>query len=100
METAIKDKQHTINKKEHEKTDGKKEVKTEIDELKKDLGTLKDNYKKSLGEIKVNIGTDLFNRYKILSKYFRYMRGFVRTNNADENEKTAHSEFLFKKLKF
>jgi HAMP domain-containing protein len=68
MELSIKDKQHSINKKEHEKSDGKKEVKTEIDALKKDLGTLKDNYKKSLGEIKVNIGTELFNRYKILNK--------------------------------
>jgi hypothetical protein len=29
------------------------------------------------------------------------MRGFVRTKeNVDENEKIAHSEFLFKKLKF
>jgi rRNA maturation endonuclease Nob1 len=67
METAIKDQQHTINKKEHEKTDGKTVVKTEVDELKKALGLLKDNYKKSLGEIKVNIGTELFNRYITLN---------------------------------
>jgi len=29
------------------------------------------------------------------------MRGFVKTkDNVEENEKIAHSEFLFKKLKF
>ena len=31
----------------------------------------------------------------------RFMRGFVKTkDNVEENEKIAHSEFLFKKLKF
>jgi len=60
MELSIKEKQHNINKKEHEKTDGKKG--TEVEEMKKELGGLKDNYKKSLREIKVNIGSELFNR--------------------------------------
>jgi HAMP domain-containing protein len=61
MELSIKEKQHNINKREHDK-DGKKDGKTEIDELKKELGGLKDSYKKSLREIKVNIGSELFNR--------------------------------------
>jgi len=60
MELDIKEKQHLINKKEHDKE--KKEVKAEIDEMRKELGGLKDKYKTSLRDIKVNIGTELFNR--------------------------------------
>jgi hypothetical protein len=60
MEQSIKDKQSGINKREHEKD--KKEVKTEIEEMRKELGVLKDSYRTSLREIKTNIGTELFNR--------------------------------------
>lgn len=59
METNIKEKQHIINKKDHDKEKGNK---AETDELRKELGGLKDKYKVSLREIKVNIGTELFNR--------------------------------------
>jgi hypothetical protein len=56
------------------------------------LGELKDGYKNTLRKVKGTIGNELFNRF---------MRGFVRTrDNQDENEKIAHAEFLFKKLKF
>jgi hypothetical protein len=89
MELNIKDKQHAINKKEHDKD--KKETKTEVDAMRKDLGTAKDEYKKNLRDIKVNIGNELFNRF---------MKGFVRGTNAEDNEKITHSEFLFKKLNF
>jgi hypothetical protein len=57
MELNIKDKQHAINKKEHEK-----DKKSEVDTMRKDLGTAKDEYKKNLRDIKVNIGNELFNR--------------------------------------
>lgn len=60
--------------------------------MKKELGGLKDKYKQSLRDVKQSIGTQLFSRY---------MRGFVKTrDNAEENERISHSEFLFKKLKF
>jgi hypothetical protein len=60
MEQTIKDQQHAINKREHNKET--KEVKSEMEEMKKALGSLKDTYRTSLREIKVNIGTELFNR--------------------------------------
>ena len=60
--------------------------------MKKELGGLKDRYKKSLRDVKESVGTQMFNRF---------MRGFVKTrDNAEENEKISHAEFLFKKLKF
>jgi hypothetical protein len=78
-----------LNKKEHEK---KEENKKDIEELKKELGSLKDKYKSTLREVKSQIGRGLFNRF---------VKGFVRTqNDNEENERIAHSEFLFKKLKF
>ena len=56
------------------------------------MGGVKDKYKQSLRDVKSQIGTELLNRF---------MKGFVRTKeNVEENEKIAHSEFLFKKLKF
>jgi hypothetical protein len=88
-EITIREKQAHLNKLEHEKKD--ENVKP-IEEAKKELGTLKDKYKTNLRKAKTAIGTELFNRF---------MRGFVRTrDNVEENEKIAHSEFLFKKLKF
>jgi hypothetical protein len=59
MELNIKEKQHALNKKEHEK---KTENKTDNDAMRKELGTAKDEYKKNLRDIKVNIGNELFNR--------------------------------------
>ena len=44
-----------------------------------------------LNGVKASVGTEMYNRY---------MQGFVRTNNATENERQEHTEFLFKKLKF
>jgi large subunit ribosomal protein L27e len=89
IESDIKEKQSSVNKKEHEKSDDTKEAES----LRKELGGLKDKYKQSLREVKSSIGTELFNRFN---------RGFVRARDAnqEENEKIAHSEFLFKKLKF
>ena len=92
LEVKIKEKQHSINKKDHDKQDQKKDQKGDSEELKKELGGLKDDYKKLLREMKVKVGTELYNRF---------MKGFVKTkDNEEENEKITHSEFLFKKLKF
>jgi hypothetical protein len=88
-ELSIRDKQAQLNKLEHER---KEENQKTVDELKKEIGGLKDRYKQDLRKAKGAIGIELFNRF---------MRGFVRTrDNVEENEKIAHSEFLFKKLKF
>jgi hypothetical protein len=88
IEGDIKEKQTAVNKKEHEKSEDTKGS----EGLKKELGDLKDQYKRSLREVKSSIGTELFTRFN---------RGFVKSrDNQEENEKIAHSEFLFKKLKF
>jgi hypothetical protein len=88
-ELAVREKQSQLNKLEHER---KEENQKPIEELKKEIGGLKDRYTQDLRKAKQSIGTELFNRF---------MRGFVRTrDNVEENEKIAHSEFLFKKLKF
>jgi hypothetical protein len=88
-ESEIKEKQANVNRIEHEKKEDKAQ---ELKEAKEELGKFKDEYKQTLRSVKSQIGTELFNRY---------MRGFVRTrDNVEENEKIAHSEFLFKKLKF
>jgi len=89
IESEIKEKTSSLNKKEHER---KEENKKDIEDLKKDIGSQKDKYKQTLREVKGTIGTELFNRF---------MKGFIKTkDNVEENEKIAHSEFLFKKLKF
>ena len=88
MDAKVKETNSKINRLEHEK---KEEGKKEIEELKKKLGEQKDEYKEILNDIKSSFGTELFNRY---------MQGFVRGNNATENERQEHTEFLFKKLKF
>jgi hypothetical protein len=60
--------------------------------LRSDVGSLKDKLRSQWRDAKSSIGTELFNRF---------MKGFVRTrDNVEENERIAHSEFLFKKLKF
>ena len=89
VETDIREKQATVNKFEHERKEDKAK---ELEESKKELGALKDRYRQTLREVKSSIGTELFNRF---------MKGFLRTrDNQEENEKIAHAEFLFKKLKF
>lgn len=88
LEAKVKDITSKISKIEHEK---KEEGKKEIEELKKKLGEEKDNYKEMLNNVKDSIGTEMYNRF---------MEGFVRSNNAADNEKQEHTEFLFKKLKF
>ncbi len=89
LESDIKEKQVALQKKESEK---KEENKKEVDELRKDVGGLKDKYKQTVRNVKTSIGTELFSRF---------MKGFVKTkDNAEENDKIAHSEFLYKKLKF
>ena len=88
IEAKVKETGVKINKAEHDK---KEEGKKEIEELKKKLGEQKDDYKEMLNDVKASVGTEMYNRY---------MQGFVRTNNATENERQEHTEFLFKKLKF
>ena len=65
--------------------------KAKVEELQKKLGEQKDQYKESVRDAKVSVGTEMYNRF---------MQGFVRGNNAEENERQEHSEFLFKKLHF
>ena len=92
IEKDQKEKQSELNKLvgEHKNDENSKKV---VEETKKQLTALKDKYKKTLREVKGAIGTELFKRF---------FKGFVREKNAtaEEVEKIAHSEFLFKKLKF
>lgn len=92
MEKDIKEKQTEVNRLvgEH-KTD--ETSKRNVEEAKKQLTTLRDNYKSTLKDVKAQIGTELYNRF---------FRGFIRdkNNSAEDNERIAHTEFLFKKLKF
>lgn len=89
MESDIKEKQTALNRKEQER---KEENKSDVEKMKTELGGLRDKYRQGLREVKSSIGTELFNRFQ---------KGFVKTrDNVEENEKIAHSEFLFKKLKF
>jgi hypothetical protein len=88
-EITIREKQSQLNKLEHERKDENQKA---VEDLKKELGGLRDTYKADLRKAKHTIGTELFNRF---------MKGFIKTkDNQEENEKIAHSEFLFKKLKF
>ena len=93
IEKDIKDKQTEVNKiaAEHKRDDD--QGKKLLDDAKKQLTTLKDSYKSTLRDVKAQIGTELYNRF---------FKGFIRdkNNTAEENEKIAPSEFLFKKLKF
>ena len=68
-----------------------KNKKTEVDALKTEVANLKAQYKTILREKKNSIGTNFYNRFN---------KGFNKTHNQEENEHIAHSEFLFKKLKF
>jgi len=68
-----------------------KNKKNEVDALKTEVANLKSQYKNVLRERKNLIGTNFYNRFN---------RGFNKTHNQEENEQIAHSEFLFKKLRF
>ena len=88
LEAQIKETKSQIARLQNEKKD---ENKAKIEELQKKLGTQKDEYKDAVRDTKSTIGTEMYNRF---------MQGFQRNNNAEENERQEHSEFLFKKLKF
>ena len=87
LEAGIKQSQELVVKAEEEKKD-----KTVVNELIENVQNKKKAYKEAFRNTKTSIGSQLFSRY---------VKGFIRTkDNAAENEKIAHSEFLFKKLNF
>lgn len=87
LEEDLRKSQEALNKAEEEKKE-----KNVIDDLTGKVENLRKLYKDTFRSAKNSIGSELFSRY---------VKGFVRTkDNAAENEKIAHSEFLFKKLKF
>ena len=88
LEAKLKEKKAELAKLQNEK---KEENKAKIEALQKELGEEKDSYKESVREVKGTIGTEMYNRF---------MQGFVRGSNAEENERQEHTEFLFKKLHF
>ena len=88
IEGEMKETKTQIAKLQNEK---KEENKEKVEELQKKLGEQKDQYKESVRSAKMNVGTEMYNRF---------MQGFVRGSNAEENERQEHSEFLFKKLHF
>jgi len=88
MEEKIREQQTVINKLEHEKR--AKDDKETLS-ARSVLRDLTEQYKTLLRQKKAVIGTNLFNRFN---------RGFLRSHNQEENENIAHSEFLFKQLRF
>lgn len=89
LEEKVREQQTVINKLEHDKSDKKDDKETAA--AKTVLKELTEKYKTLLREKKALIGTNLFNRFN---------RGFLQSHNKEENENIAHSEFLFKKLRF
>lgn len=89
MEEKIREQQTVVNKLEHEKKEKKDDKETTA--ARTVLKELTEKYKTLLREKKAVIGTNLFNRFN---------RGFLKSHNQEENENIAHSEFLFKKLRF
>lgn len=89
MEEKIREQQTVVNKLEHEKKEKKDDKETAA--ARTVLRELTEKYKTVLREKKALIGTNLFNRFN---------RGFLKSHNQEENENIAHSEFLFKKLRF
>ena len=89
MEDQIKEQQVKVTKAEHEKKEKKDDK--DLVASKTTLKELTQKYRTTLREKKGVIGTHLFNRFN---------RGFVKTNNQEENDNIVHSEFLFKKLRF
>lgn len=88
LEAQVKETKSSLAKLQNEK---KEENKAKIEEAQKKLGEEKDSYKNAVREVKATIGTEMYNRF---------MQGFVKGSNAEENERQEHSEFLFKKLHF
>ena len=88
LETQLKEIKSNIAKLQNEK---KEENKSKIEEAQKKLGEKRDEYTEAVREVKGTVGTEMYNRF---------MQGFARGNNAEENERQEHSEFLFKKLHF
>ncbi len=89
IEDQIKEQQVKVTKAEQDKKEKKDDK--ELTAAKTTLKELFEKYRTLLREKKALIGTNLFNRFN---------RGFARTHNEQENENIAHSEFLFKKLRF
>ena len=85
LEGVVKD----LNTKLSSKT--KEDKPEDIKKLEEEVGVARDNFSAALDKCKVSVGTELYNRF---------MKGFERSNNAEENDKIASSEFLFTKLKF
>ena len=83
LEAQIKETKSQIAKAQNDKA--------KVEELQKKLGEQKDQYKESVRDAKATVGSEMYNRF---------MEGFVRGTNAEENERQEHSEFLFKKLHF
>ena len=88
LEAQVKEAKASLAKLQNEK---KEENKAKIEEAKKKLGEEKDSYTEAVRDVKATIGTEMYNRF---------MQGFVKGGNAEENERQEHSEFLFKKLHF
>ena len=88
LEAQVKEAKASLAKLQNEK---KEENKAKIEEAQKKLGEEKDSYKEAVRDVKATIGTEMYNRF---------MQGFVKGGNAEENERQEHSEFLFKKLHF
>ena len=85
IESDIKEAQTKLNKLDAEKD------KDAANEIRKKMGELRDSNRTALNHLKVSTGTELFNRF---------MRGFVRTSDAEANEKISNTQFLFTRLKF
>ena len=83
LEAQIKETKSQIAKAQNDKA--------KVEGLQKKLGEQKDQYKESVRDAKATVGSEMYNRF---------MEGFVRGTNAEENERQEHSEFLFKKLHF
>ena len=73
------------------KSKGKDDKPEEVKKIEEEMGVARDSFSAALNKCKVSVGTELYNRF---------MKGFERSNNAEENDKIASSEFLFTKLKF
>jgi len=86
-EAEIKNHKAALTKIENENPTNK----AEVEKVSKILAAATDEYKNVLNQLKVNTGTEMYNRF---------MKGFVKTNNQDDNERISNTEFLFKKLKF
>lgn len=88
LEEKFKKDKAQVDQKEKSKKD---EDKKELEDLKAKLGKELSNYKNEVKNAKIKIGTEM---------YKRFMQGFQRTKDQDQNERQEHTEFFFKKLHF